>query len=79
MCCMWHPTDPDMAISGGEDYYLALWRPSKQTTTRPVKRVKKNKQHVPHKIEVTNCAVDFTYNIYFVVRFVFLIEDYMDG
>ncbi len=50
---MWHPTDPDLAISGGEDYYLAIWRPSQQSQSRPEKREKrKTKLHTAPKIEV---------------------------
>lgn len=41
MCCLWHPTNPDLVLSGGEDCSLVFWIPEKQTVQKPVLRKKK--------------------------------------
>ena len=58
MCCLWHPTIPGLILTGGEDCSLYLWRPEKQTHTKPVERKKKRTKNQDVAVpEVTEFAL----------------------
>ena len=57
-CVVWSLTDPDLILSGGEDNYFHMWRPSQQNTCANSENLSLKCDNWPHlEVEETETSV----------------------